>query len=183
MARMSAPLNQPNPAPSPALRGGHRFCGAPRRMVASEDGGAVLALIRAAFAGMDGRIDPPSSAGRLDLAGVARQVAEGEVWLIEDRGALLASVFLTARPGRLYIGKLAVAPGVVRQGLGRQLLDHAAARARALGLPALELQVRVELIENHAFFRACGFVQAAATAHPGYGRATSLTFARRLDAG
>ena len=184
---MKPPPNQPEPAPSPTEGGGRRPGGpvrrAPRRMAAQEDGGAVLALIRAAFAGMDGRIDPPSSAGRLDLAAIARQAAEGEVWLIEDSGAVLAGVFLTPLPGRLYIGKLAVAAGAMRQGLGRRMLTHAATRARALGLSMLDLQTRVELVENHAFFRACGFVQTAETAHPGYGRATSLTFTRRLDAG
>ncbi len=184
---MKPPPNQPDPALSPTARGGRRPGGpvvrAPRRMAPGEDGGAVLALIRAAFAGMDGRIDPPSSARRLDLAAVARQAAEGEVWLIEDHGAVLAAVFLTPLPGRLYIGKLAVAAGAMRQGMGRRMLDHAAARARVLGLPVLELQARVELVENHDFFRACGFVQTAATAHPGYGRATSLTFTRRLDVG
>jgi len=184
---MSAPPNHPDPALSPTEGGGRCLGGAvarsPRRMAPAEDGGAVLALIRAAFAGMAGRIDPPSSAGRLDLAAIARQAAEGEVWLIEDHGAVLAAVFLTPLPGRLYIGKLAVAAGAMRQGLGRQMLDHAALRARALGLPMLELQSRVELVENHDFFRACDFVQTAATAHPGYGRVTSLTFTRRLDAG
>lgn len=184
---MSMPPNLPDPASSPTAGGGRCLGGAvvcaPRRLLPGEDGGAVLALIRAAFAGMDGRIDPPSSAGRLDLAAIARQAAEGEVWLIDDSGAVLAGVFLTPLPGRLYIGKLAVTAGAMRQGLGRQLLNHAATRARALGLSMLELQTRVELVENHAFFRACGFVQTAETAHPGYGRATSLTFTRRLDAG
>jgi hypothetical protein len=36
----------------------------------------------------------------------------------------------------------------------------------------------VELLENHATFRALGFVQTAATAHTGYTRPTSLTFER-----
>ena len=48
-------------------------------------------------------------------------------------------------------------------------------RARALGLPVLELQTRVELTENHAAFRALGFAQTGATAHPGFDRPTSLT--------
>jgi hypothetical protein len=49
-------------------------------------------------------------------------------------------------------------------------------RARALGFPTLELQSRVELVENHAAFTAMGFTQTEATAHAGYGRPTSLTF-------
>jgi hypothetical protein len=49
-----------------------------------------------------------------------------------------------------------------------------------MGLPALELQTRIELTENHALFRHLGFVQTAATAHPGYTRPTTLTFRHPL---
>jgi hypothetical protein len=49
----------------------------------------------------------------------------------------------------------------------------------ALGLDHLELQTRVELTENHATFRAMGFVETGRTAHPGYDR-TSITFRRAL---
>ena len=52
------------------------------------------------------------------------------------------------------------------------------ALAVALHLPVLELQTRVELTENHATFRALGFVEVARTAHPGYDRPTSITFRR-----
>jgi GNAT superfamily N-acetyltransferase len=138
----------------------------------------VLALIRAEFAYMDGRIDPPSSMHRLGLAEVARQAREGEVWAI---GApVVACVFLTAMPGALYLGKLAVAAGARRQGLARRLVGLAARRARALGLGALELQTRVELVENHRAFEAMGFTLAGETAHPGYDRPTSRSYRMAL---
>ncbi|NDA32773.1 MAG: hypothetical protein EBZ04_11080 [Betaproteobacteria bacterium] len=54
--------------------------------------------------------------------------------------------------------------------------------ARQHGKPFLELQTRVELIENHVTFGALGFVRVAETAHPGYSRATSITMRRRVGA-
>lgn len=138
----------------------------------------LLALIRRAFAGMEGRIDPPTSLHRLTAEGLARHAAEGEVWVIGTPP--LACVVLTPLPDALYVGKLAVEPGQQRQGYGRALVDLAGARARAMGLPALDLSVRVELVENQKTFTAMGFRQTAATSHPGYDRVTSLSFRKTL---
>lgn len=151
----------------------------PQRLTPTDNPAPVLALIRAAFAGMEGRVDPPSSARDLTEDSVRAQAAQGEVWRI-GKDPVLACVFLTVRPGALYLGKLATAEAARGQGLARRLVDHAAARARALDLPLLELRVRVELVENHAAFAAMGFVQTGATAHPGYDRPTSFTFQRKV---
>ncbi len=148
----------------------------PRQMQPQDDPAPVLVLIRAAFADMAGRIDPPSSMLVLTGADVQRQAAEGEVWLIGR--APVACVFLTLKPGALYLGKLATAEGARRRGHARALITLAEARARALGLPAVELQSRIELVENHSAFKTMGFVVVGATRHPGYDRDTSLTFRR-----
>ena len=150
----------------------------PYQAGADTDWGAVLSLIRDAFAFMDGRIDPPSSMHALTAAAIAQQAQSGEVWLIGTAPA--ACIFLTARPPALYVGKLAVAAAMRRQGLAQVLIAVADTRARALGLSALQLQTRVELTENHAAFTAMGFHQTAASAHPGFDRPTSLTFERRV---
>ena len=150
----------------------------PRRALPDEDWPALLALIRRAFAGMEGRIDPPSSMHRLTPEALARQAVEGEIWLID--APVVACVFLTPQAESLYVGKLAVDPLAQRQGHARRLMAVAESRAQALGLAALELQARVELVENHATFTALGFRRTAATAHEGYDRPTSLTFRKLL---
>ena len=152
----------------------------PRRFGPHDDPAPVLDLLRAAFAYMEGLIDPPSSLLRLDAAGLLRQAETGEIWLLEEAGSPIASIFLIPKEGRLYIGKLAVADGYRGQGLARQLVSHAGDRALALGLPVLELQSRVELKDNHAAFIAMGFAKTAETAHAGYDRPTSFTFAKQL---
>ena len=135
-------------------------------------------LITRAFAGMDGRIAPPSSAHHLTAADIADQAASGEVWVI---GApAVACVFLSPKPHALYLGKLAVDPAVQRMGYARRLIAVADLRAQALGLPALELWTRIELMENHAAFRALGFVQTGTHAHDGFDRPTTVIFTKRL---
>lgn len=150
----------------------------PQRAVDPHDWPALLSLLHRAFSGMEGIIDPPSSLNSLTAKGIAEQARKGEVWVIGQPA--VACVFLTRRPDALYLGKLAVDPPHQGRGHARLLVEHAAQRARALGLPALELQARIELIANHAAFRRMGFVKTAATAHPGYTRPTTLTFRRAV---
>lgn len=150
----------------------------PYRVSDPYDCSSLLALIRAAFAYMDGVIDPPSSMHRLTEADIAQQAAREEVWAI---GAPpVACMFLTVKGDWLYLGKLAVAADQRGKGLARQLIELAMQRAQFLGLRGVELQTRIELTANHATFAALGFSETGRSAHPGYSRPTTLTFRRPL---
>ncbi len=145
----------------------------PRR-AAPADLPATLALIQTAFAFMEGRIDPPSSMHRLTVD----DLAKSEVWVM---GLLpLACIVLTPKADALYLGKLAVALSERGKGHACTLIDIAEARARELGLPTLELQTRIELLENQRLFEAMGFTELARTAHEGYDHPTSITYRRPL---
>lgn len=151
----------------------------PFRAVDPYDWQALRDLIARAFAGMEGRIDPPSSLHHLTALDIAKQAIEGEVWAIGTPA--VACVFLTPLPHALYLGKLAVDPAHHRKGYGRALIAMAEDRARQLGLPALELSTRIELVENHATFNALGFVQTASSTHAGFDRPTTLVFTKTLQ--
>lgn len=138
----------------------------------------ILALIRTCFAPMEGRIDPPSSMLRMTLADLRQAAVHSEIWSLDTPA--LACMILTPHPQALYLGKLAVHPDVRRRGHARHLLTLAGHRARARGLPVIELQSRVELVENHALFAASGFTKVARTAHPGFARPTSITFRKTI---
>lgn len=150
----------------------------PYRVRGPYDWTALLALIRGAFAYMDGVIDPPSSMHRLTVEDIARQAEAGEVWAIGV--PLVACMFLTIKGDWLYLGKLAVAGDQRGKGLARGLVDCAMRRAADLGLRGVELQTRIELTANHATFAAMGFVETGRSAHAGFDRATTLTFRRAL---
>jgi GNAT superfamily N-acetyltransferase len=141
----------------------------------------LLALLRRAFAFMEGRIDPPSSLHRLDAAGLAAKARAERCLLAFRGGQLVGCAFCEPRRASLYIGKLAVEPKLQGQGIGRALLARAEAEARALGLPALELQTRIELVENHRAFGQLGFVRTGETAHAGFARPTSVTMRKALE--
>jgi GNAT superfamily N-acetyltransferase len=137
----------------------------------------ILALLHEAFAHMEGRIDPPSSLRDLTPEALTRQTETGEIWII---GAPVACVFLTPKSETLYVGKLAVAASHRGRGLARRLIGQADVRAQEMGLSALELQVRVELVENQAAFQAMGFQEVGRTAHTGFDRPTSITYRRAV---
>lgn len=139
---------------------------------------AMLRLVRHAFAHMDGVVDPPSSVHRLTVDDLGH--GPGEPWVIGEPPA--ACVVLTPRNEALYIGKLAVVPEHRGAGLARRLVDHADERARSLGLGWLELEVRVELLQNQRVFIALGFAEVGRRAHAGYSRPTSITYRRAVSA-
>jgi len=150
----------------------------PRRMTPDEDMTAVHALLVDAFAYMDGVIDPPSSLGRMTPADLTANARDAELWVIGAPAR--ACTILTPKGDTLYLGKLAVDRAERGRGLSRQMVEHAMTRARALGLPSVTLQTRVELVANHKAFEKMGFVEAGRTAHPGYDRATSITYVRSV---
>lgn len=136
----------------------------------------LVALLRRAFDCVEGRIDPSSSLHRLDAAGLAARAQVERYFLVASaHGRQAGCVCCEPRPGCLYIGKLAVEPMLQRRGIGRLLI------ARALGLPGLELQTRIELVENHAAFARMGFARVAETAHPGLDRPRSITMRKDLQ--
>lgn len=136
------------------------------------------ALLVAAFAYMDARIDPPSSMKQITAENL-REKAKAELLLTCKSGdELIAATFVAMHPDSLYIGKLAVREDFRRQGLSRRMIEVIEDFARVKRLPRLVLQTRVELTENHRAFAALGFVKTAETSHAGYDRATSITMTK-----
>lgn len=146
-----------------------------RRLTADDpDLEHLLPLLGRAFAEMEGRIDPPSSLGALTPTGLARQATEGEIWVIGTPP--VACLFLSWRPGALYLHKLATDPGHRGRGHAARLVDLARRRVAARSVCWLDPSSRVELTGTHAALQALGFAEAGRAAHPGFDRPTSITF-------
>ncbi|MEJ5901146.1 GNAT family N-acetyltransferase [Ochrobactrum teleogrylli] len=143
----------------------------------------LLKLIRDSFAYMDGVIDPPSSAHLLTAEGLKQKASDeiGFVALIGDE--LVGCVFIKEGSDSFYLGKLAVAPAYEGQGIARALMHCVEAETIATGKPAIELQVRIELMRNRAVFEKLGYCKIAETAHPGYTRTTSITMRKEIVQG
>jgi len=139
---------------------------------------ALRTLLTTAFAYMEGRIDPPSSLEAMSAEDLRRKARTDTLVIALHGDQPVACGFLEDRDDAVYLGKLAVLPSFRGQGLLRRIVDVAEKRARRLGKPKLELQTRVELIENHATFTALGFAITGETTHPGFDMPTSLTMTR-----
>ena len=83
--------------------------------------------------------------------------------------------FCQPRAGWLYVGKMAVTPEQQRSGVGGMLIAEARTLAVVAGLDGLELETRIELVENHQAFGRLGFVKVGEQSHAGYSTATSIT--------
>jgi N-acetylglutamate synthase-like GNAT family acetyltransferase len=135
----------------------------------------VRLLILDAFAYMEGRINPPSSALRLTAQSMKADADAGALLLAEHDGTLVGCVFVRPKDDALYLGKLAVPPNLRGLGIGKTLMAAVRSEAKRLGIKTLELQTRIELTGNHATFSRMGFVKSAETSHQGFDRPTSIT--------
>ncbi len=133
----------------------------------------TLELIKSSFAFMAGLIDPPSSVERLTLKKLKTMAEVGRVLVIGK--PVIACVVATPLPHALYLGKIAVDPSMRGQGLVRTLIEKCEALAEDLGKNCLELQVRIELVQNEKMFAKLGFIKVSDDCHLGYDRVTEIT--------
>ena len=106
------------------------------------------------------------------------QCISGEVWAIGEPP--YACIFLKEKDDNLYIGKLAVDDGMRGSGHARRLIELAQERALSKGLSALELETRVELLENHETFRRLGFTKIDEGMHDGFDKPTYIIMRKKI---
>ncbi|GAA0470778.1 GNAT family N-acetyltransferase [Streptomyces sp. NPDC046215] len=94
----------------------------------------------------------------LPLDVLARYQRDGLAWVAVD-GAGAPVAYLLADPvdGGLHVEQVSVHPRAARQGVGRWLLEHAAARAVAGGSRALTLTTFANVPWNAPYYARCGF--------------------------
>ena len=140
----------------------------------------LVALVRDSFAFMDSRIDPPSSLRNMGIDEFKAKAVEETLIVAKEDQIVIGCAFAALRDDCVYVGKVAVAQSARGKGVARAMLAAAEALARHHGHKFLEIQTRVELVENHATFAALGFKKVAESAHPGYNRPTSITMRKRV---
>jgi ribosomal protein S18 acetylase RimI-like enzyme len=126
------------------------------RLAHPHDAAAVRTLVRAAYAPWIELFGREPSPIQDDYH---QRIADGEVWLLEDDGALIGCVMLRDGPQALMLPNIAVAPAAQGKGYGRQLLTFAEMEARRRGYEELRLFVNTLMTENIALYRHLGFVQ------------------------
>jgi predicted N-acetyltransferase YhbS len=141
----------------------------------------VAALIRLAFGAQPTRVDPPPSALRETAATVATHLAAGAGAVACAGARIVGSVMWEPKHGGLYLERLAVAPAWRGRGIARALVAATEAAARRAGVMRVHLGTRLALTGNRRLFAACGFVEIARHAHPGYAAPTWVEMEKRLE--
>ena len=144
------------------------------------DWSGLHALLQDCFAFMDGRIDPPSSLKRMTPDILREKARQETLVVVLGDDEIVACGFLRETQETIYIGKLAVKSAFRERGILRSMVNIAEQHACERRKAALELETRVELVENHKTFGALGFVKTGESSHAGYDRATSITMKKPL---
>ncbi len=131
------------------------------RLARPEDVPRLSAIARGAYAPyvpLIGREPPPM------LQEFASDIAAGKCWVAGD--PVLGYVVAYPREADWMLENVAVAPEAQGTGLGRVLVAHAEALARAAGAPAMVLYTNAKMTKNRAFYPALGYRETGrATQH------------------
>lgn len=140
-------------------------------MIRSAQGGdvdAVRQLVHDAYRHYIARLGKPPGPMLDDYALL---IAEEQVWVLEDGGALTGVLVLkNAEGGALLLDNIAVAPTAQGKGYGRELVAFAEAEARRRGNIQVRLYTHVLMTENLALYERLGFRETGRVTEKGYER-------------
>jgi GNAT superfamily N-acetyltransferase len=148
---------EPNAMPSTTLIRGAR----------ADDVARIRAIARAAYAKYVARIghEPAPMAANYDA-----EVAAHHVVVIEVAGTVDGYMVAWPEDDTYFIDNIGVEPSCQGTGLGRRLLEYAAAEAERLHLPALRLYTNIVMVENLAMYAHLGFVETHRVVEKGFNR-------------
>jgi len=137
------------------------------RRATTDDVARIGAIARAAYAKYVPRIGREPAPMRADFAA---EIAADHVVVIETAGAVNGYMIAWSEPDAYVIDNIAVDPARQGQGLGRQLIDHAADEAARLRLPSIRLYTNVAMTENLSIYARIGFVETHRALEDGFHR-------------
>jgi ribosomal protein S18 acetylase RimI-like enzyme len=154
------------------------------RPATADDAALIHRLTLAAYAEYRGVLVPESGVFAQSAADVRADIDRG--------GAIIARLAgepvgcgrweLPADRSHLYVGRLAVLPAFRGRGIASRMLAWCEAHAVALGLPEVQLGVRLQLPRNRALYERLGYETFGFEDRPGYGR-TSAWMRKRVGGG
>ena len=150
------------------------------RAASADDLPTIVAITRAAFEEYRGVLDPPSGAHRETVENVRDKLASGTSVLALLDGRAVGSVYYSAAPEYVYLGRLAVLPDYRGRGVGAALVDYVERAARALGRLRVRLGVRVALPQLRARYERLGYRVYEERYHDGYATPTYLMMEKVL---
>jgi ribosomal protein S18 acetylase RimI-like enzyme len=118
-----------------------------------QDVPGIVACIDAAYARYRGEIDalPPVSEG------VDQDIAENQVWVVEQDGAVAGVLVLVTCENFIKLANVAVHPNQSGKGLGRRLIDHAVETSQMQEFGEIRLNTHAEMTDNIALYQHLGW--------------------------
>lgn len=142
----------------------------------------LVEILLAAFAFQDDIVDPPSSAKSVTVSELQWRFARDTLFLATDgQGTVVGQIWIEDVGKDAYLYKLSVDPAIKGAGIGKALVEVACDFARQRGKEKICLNVRIELVDNIAFFRSRGFEIVGEGVHDGYDRTTFWKMARDVN--
>ncbi len=106
------------------------------RMATDEDVPAIARLVNEAFLAEDFIVGDRTNAEQL-----RELMRKGTFFLLEEAGALIASIYTEVRGERGYFGMLAVEPSRQGTGCGRRMIEEVERRSKIAGCRMMDLKV------------------------------------------
>jgi ribosomal protein S18 acetylase RimI-like enzyme len=104
------------------------------------------------------------------VADFGAEIAAQRIVVIETAGKISGYLIAWPEADAYFIDNIAVDPACQGEGLGRRLMEYAAAEANRLRLPALRLYTNVLMIENLSMYAHLGFVETHRAIEKGFNR-------------
>jgi GNAT superfamily N-acetyltransferase len=140
----------------------------------------LLALVHGAFEEYRGRLDPPSGAHAETLESLGRALRTGGALLASVDGQPAGCAFYHRERDHVYVGRLSVLAAYRGHGLGGVLTEGVERQALAMGVPRIELGVRIALPALRAYYERRGYRVVRLEAHAGYTAPTSVVMQKEL---
>jgi ribosomal protein S18 acetylase RimI-like enzyme len=150
------------------------------REAAEADVAGLVALLIAAFEEYRGRLDPPSGAHNETEKQLRDTLRRAHAVLAHVGAEIAGCVFYAPKRNYVDLFRLAVLPAYRRRGIGRALIEYVEGRALALGIPCVQLGVRIALPANRAYYERMGYRFVEARTHTGYAEPTYVILEKQL---
>ena len=137
------------------------------RLARPDDTPRIREIGRSAYARYVPRIGREPSPMTADYD---RDVAAQRVVIIEKAGRVNGYIVAWPEEDAYFIENIGVEPSCQGAGLGRRLIDYAAAEAARLLLPALRLYTNAAMLENLSMYAHLGFVETHRVEEDGFNR-------------
>lgn len=131
------------------------------RPTVPEDVHGILALIGEVYSEYDCVLDAENEEQHLLEPGPYFRAHEGEFWVVEAGGRILATVAVMLNEDAGELKSLYVHPSLRRQGWGRKLTALAIDYARANGKRKMILWSDTRFLDAHRLYRNMGFRETA----------------------